>query len=143
MIDINTVEVRLGNQLVGKMVLTPDRLCAFQYDAEYLTDGIAVSPFALPLTPELFVAKRLPFDGNFGVFDDSLPDGWGRLVLDRYLRKSGEDPMKLNALQLLSIIGSNGRGALEYKPETTVIEPSKDIIVEVTTICEKSRLKFI
>jgi len=127
MIDMNMVEVRLGGMRIGKLTLTPDRLCAFQYDSEYLADGISVSPFELPLTPELFVAKRLPFDGNFGVFDDSLPDGWGRLVLDRYLREKGEDPMRINALQLLSAAGSNGRGALEYKPETTAVEYSSDI----------------
>lgn len=51
------------------------------------------------------MAKRDPFGGNFGVFDDSLPDGWGNLLLDRYLQERGIDPYKLNILERLSLIG--------------------------------------
>lgn len=66
------------------------------------------------------MAKRDPFVGNFGVFDDSLPDGWGNLLLDRYLQEKGIDPYKLNILERLSLIGSTGRGALEYRPDKSV-----------------------
>ena len=67
------------------------------------------------------MAKRDPFGGNFGVFDDSLPDGWGNLLLDRYLQGKGIDPYKLNILERLSLIGSTGRGALEYRPDKSVV----------------------
>lgn len=30
-----------------------------------------------------------PFDGLFGVFADSLPDGWGRFLVDRLMLKKG------------------------------------------------------
>lgn len=33
--------------------------------------------------------KTDPFEGLFGVFADSLPDGWGRLLVDRLMRKRG------------------------------------------------------
>ena len=67
------------------------------------------------------MAKRDPFWGNFGVFDDSLPDGWGNLLLDRYLQEKGIDPYKLSILERLSLIGSTGRGALEYRPDKSII----------------------
>ena len=40
---------------------------------------------------DLFIAKQEPFWGNFGVFEDSLPDGYGRYLLNRMLKKQGID----------------------------------------------------
>ena len=114
---IEVIEVFLSGVKVGRMALTPDLLCAFEYDTEYLTSGKSISPFNLPLKSELFVAKHAPFNGNFGVFADSLPDGWGNLIFDRYLKSKGIDPNKLTILQRLALVGSTGRGALEYSPD--------------------------
>lgn len=69
----------------------------------------------------MFIAKPRPFEGGFGVFDDCLPDGWGLLVLDRYLQKKGINPRTLTLLDRLAIIGSTGRGALEFRPDRSVI----------------------
>lgn len=65
--------------------------------------------------------KIFSVGGNFGVFDDSLPDGWGNLLLDRYLQEKGINPYKLNVLERLSLIGSTGRGALEYRPDKSIV----------------------
>ena len=115
--NIDVVEVLMNQEIVGRIAMTPDHLCAFEYDAEFLKTGHSISPFHLPLRNELFIAKRTPFKGGFGVFDDSLPDGWGSLLLDRYLRIKGIDPYKISLLQRLALIGSTGRGALEYRPD--------------------------
>lgn len=120
MSGISMVEVFWDSKPVGRLALTPQGLCAFEYDAEFLRNGTSISPFFLPLESKLFVAERDPFDGGFGVFSDSLPDGWGSLLLDRYLREQGRDPDKLTILDRLSLIGSKGRGALEYKPDESV-----------------------
>lgn len=66
------------------------------------------------------MAKHRPFNGNFGVFADSLPDGWGSLLLDRYLKTKGVDVNRLTNLERLSLIGTIGRGALEYLPDNRV-----------------------
>jgi serine/threonine-protein kinase HipA len=42
--------------------------------------------------------------------------GWGRLLLDRWLRGQGIDPLGLTTLQRLAIAGTDARGALEYEP---------------------------
>jgi serine/threonine-protein kinase HipA len=115
--EIKVIEVFYNGLKVGRIALTPDALCAFEYEPAYLISGKSISPFNLPLRQELFVAKRSPFNGNFGVFADSLPDGWGNLILDRYLKYKGIEPNKLTTLQRLALVGITGRGALEYYPD--------------------------
>lgn len=115
--NINVVEVFMNGVKVGRIALTPEALCAFEYDSAYLESGTSISPFNLPLKSQLFIAKHTPFNGGFGVFDDSLPDGWGNLILDRYLKNRGIELAKLNFLQRLALVGSTGRGALEYLPD--------------------------
>ncbi|GHU80688.1 toxin HipA [Bacteroidia bacterium] len=119
---INVVEVFLSANRIGRIALTEQSICAFEYDTEFLKTGFSLSPYYLPLRPGLFMAQRSPFRGNFGVFDDSLPDGWGNLILDRYLRQQGIVPEKLSILQRLALVGTAGRGALEYHPDKSVAE---------------------
>lgn len=95
-----------------------DRKCVFQYDRAWLSDGFSLSPLELPLKPELFIADKESFSGNFGIFDDSIPDGYGRYLLSRLLRKQGVDASILTPVQLLSIVGDSGMGALAYFPES-------------------------
>lgn len=118
--DISLIEVFINNERIGRLALTPERLCAFEYDLEWIKNGYAISPFYLPLKNGLQIAKRDPFNGGFGVFDDSLPDGWGNLILDRYLTEQNINPYKLTLLQRLALIGSTGRGALEYRPDESL-----------------------
>lgn len=112
-----SITVVMQGETVGRLALTPDNLCAFQYDADYLNKGQSISPFYLPLRSGVFIAKRDPFSGNFGVFNDSLPDGWGNLLLDRYLKSQGINSSSLSVLDRLSLCGTSGMGALEYFPE--------------------------
>ncbi|MDL2281499.1 type II toxin-antitoxin system HipA family toxin [Parabacteroides sp. OttesenSCG-928-G06] len=125
--EVKVVEVYMNGVKVGRIALTPDALCAFEYDPIYLATGESISPFNLPLRQGVFIAKRTPFEGGFGVFDDSLPDGWGNLILDRYLKSKGIDPTKLTLLQRLTLVGSTGRGALEYRPDYSK-SPANEII---------------
>ena len=66
------------------------------------------------------IADYHPFDGNFGVFADSLPDGWGLLVMHRYLQTKGINMLNMSPLEQLCLVGSNGRGALEYRPDESL-----------------------
>lgn len=119
--SIKQIEVIYHNRLVGRLALTQDRLCAFEYSAEWLQSGFSISPFELPLRSGVFVAKPRPFDGGFGVFDDCLPDGWGLLILDRYLQRQGINPKALTLLDKLALVGATGRGALEFRPDKSVV----------------------
>lgn len=121
MTNITQIEVRYDNRLVGRLALTKDALCAFEYSSDWLQSGFSISPFELPLRNGVFMAKPRPFEGGFGVFDDCLPDGWGLLVLDRYLKQKGINPNALTLLDRLALVGTTGRGALEFHPDKSVI----------------------
>lgn len=92
----------------------------FEYSPEFLATTIEISPFMLPLKSGIFEDRKQTFDGLFGVFNDSLPDGWGCLLLDRQLQKKGLSFNSVTPLHRLAMVGLNGMGALEYEPEETV-----------------------
>lgn len=119
--SIKQIEVIYDNQVVGRLALTKEGLCAFEYSAEWLNSGFSVSPFELPFRSGVFVAKPRPFEGGFGVFDDCLPDGWGLLILDRYLQQNRINPRTLSLLDRFALVGSTGRGALEFRPDRSVV----------------------
>ena len=122
MAEMNSIDklfVKYHEKTVGTLTLTPDgHRCVFRYDNDWMATGFSISPLDLPLKPELFIAPNHPFWGNFGIFEDSLPDGYGRYLLNRMLRRQGVDDTQLTPLQRLSIVGSSGMGALCYEPET-------------------------
>jgi serine/threonine-protein kinase HipA len=59
----------------------------------------------------------------------ALPDGWGLLILDRYLRLHRINPHALTILDRLSLVGSSGRGALEFRPDNSTTEQDDSISV--------------
>ena len=111
------LKVFYNDKLVGTLAKTPDRLVAFEYDSEWLATGFSISPFSLPLLKKVFLPKFEPFEGLFGVFNDSLPDGWGRLLVDRLLLKNKINPSEIDNLNRLAVVQESGMGALTYKPE--------------------------
>ena len=111
------LKVMFRGRPVGTLSLTPDnRLNVFEYDKSWLADGFSISPLELPLKPDIFVAKPQPFYGNFGVFEDSLPDGYGRYLLHKALLRNGINDSDLSSLDRLALVGDNGMGALTYSP---------------------------
>ena len=74
---VTQLAVSLRGRRVGTLAQTADGLSAFEYDPSWLAEGFSISPISLPLRPGVFVPEADPFDGLFGVFQDSLPDGWG------------------------------------------------------------------
>ena len=128
MTGIDTLSVKYHDCLVGTLSLTPDsRLGAFEYDGAWLANGFSISPLELPLKPGLFIAKPTPFAGNFGIFEDSLPDGYGRYLLHKLLQKEGIDDFRLTSLDRLSIVGTGGMGALTYHPVTDIQKPNESL----------------
>ncbi len=120
---------------VGELVLS-DRKIYFKYHSSFLSRGINISPIKLPFSGEIASAGMEPFDGLFGVFNDSLPDGWGKLLLDRTLSSNGINIAHISPLDRLAFVGSNGMGALVYMPE---IETDKNhsFVLELDNIaCE-------
>lgn len=135
---IKKLNVFYHDRNVGIMALYQERFAAFEYSDEWLADGFSISPFSLPLEKRVFMPKIDPFDGIFGVFADSLPDGWGRLLVDRLMRKNGINPMELGNLDRLAIVGGTGMGALCYRPVVTLEDSdSKMSLDELAVECKK------
>ena len=134
----NALQVYYDEKFVGTLAITADHKAAFQYSEEWLENGFSISPFSLPLKKQVFVPTKDYFDGLFGVFADSLPDNWGRLLLNRLLQEHKQNPDELTVLDRLAIVGKSGMGALTYYPERSFSEQHKHVnLDELAEECEK------
>ena len=135
---INKLKVFYNDREVGTMALYQNRLAAFEYASEWIADGFSISPFSLPLEKKVFLPKIEPFEGMYGVFADSLPDGWSRLLVDRLMQKKGMDFRTIGNLDRLAIVGESGMGALSYRPVISLDEESSILSLdEIASECEK------
>ena len=129
------VEVFLEDRHVGTLGETGGRQIAFAYTEEWIRDGFAVSPFSLPTEKRVFIPGKDTFHGLFGVFADSLPDAWGRLLTDRMLLGRGRQPGDVSELERLLIVGDSGMGALTYRPAWETWETAQ--LKDLDVLCEK------
>ncbi len=116
--NVIQVDYSKGSEKIhmGRLALKNRRIF-FEYAPEFLKMGLELSPFKLPLKTGVIACEDRLFGGLFGVFNDSLPDGWGRLLLDRKLMRLGINPGDITPLDRLRYVGGGGMGALSYKPE--------------------------
>jgi len=112
---------------VGRLAINQGRVY-FEYDATFLAQSLNLSPLHLPLEPSLKTFDPHLFDGLPGVFGDSLPDGWGRLLLDRTLRQRGIMPQELSGLDRLAHVGRHGMGALVYEPDHSETDAAPSVL---------------
>lgn len=114
--NVKKVTVKYNGRIVGYLAEIEPAVIGFQYDDEWINSGFSISPFSLPLSNEVYISRKELFAGLYGVFWDSLPDGWGELLMNRLLSKKGINPNKLSVLTKLSLISKNGLGGLTYEP---------------------------
>lgn len=114
---VKRVDVFGRGAKVGTLALTDEGKVAFQYDEQWVEQGFSINPFKLPLSNRVFLSSSPYFRGLFGVFGDSLPDSYGELLLERFLKRKGVNPNALSCLDRLSYVGSSGMGLLEYVPD--------------------------
>ena len=115
---VSALHVMLQGSYVGELVDAPGRGIYFSYDPSWLANGFNLAPLYMDFssTPQL-AADELLFGGLPGAFSDSLPDGWGLLLMDRFFRmKLGIERRAIRPLDRLAYMGNRGMGALEYRP---------------------------
>ncbi len=127
-----------GNIPLGRLALQ-DRSIYFEYYETFIDLDIQISPFKLALKSGAQICKDAIFDGLFGVFNDSLPDGWGRLLLDRQVEKYGINRKQLTPLDRLAHVGKTGMGALSYEPVLLSYELSQNDI-QLDKIAKESQI---
>ncbi len=137
--NYKTLEVFIGTRKAGTLAAARNHLAAFEYDRDWLAEGYSLNPLSLPLEKGVFLPKKYdPFEGLFGVFSDSLPDGWGRLLLDRLMLKNKINPAEVDSINRLAIVGSTGMGALIYQPEHYLeTEETRMTLDEIAAECER------
>lgn len=114
-------------RLVGTLAESERRLY-FEYAADFLDDPLWLSPFKLPPEPGLHEHRDLAFGPLFGLFDDSLPDGWGLLLMDRHFRREAVALDAVSPLDRLAYLGRRTMGALTYYPPAEIGELDRSIL---------------
>ena len=88
---------------------------AFEYAQSFFAEKLNPAPFRLPVKEGVNIFDWSGGMETFGMFEDSLPDGWGRRLVDVMFRKrNGRLPA---VSERLACVGSSGMGALVYEPE--------------------------
>lgn len=128
---ISRLRVHIADTTVGELGTDTRGRIYFQYDPAWLKMGFDLSPGTLPFQAEPQLSPEpQEFGGLHGVFYDSLPDGWGLLLMDRAFRQQpGWQAHEITPLDRLAYIGSRAMGALEYEPEipTAAVTETVDI----------------
>ena len=106
---------------VGRLAAREGKIY-FEYDSGFIKRGLEISPLRLPLQTGVKTFDPFLFEGLPGVFNDSLPDGWGRLLFDRAIRLQGLFPEQVSPLDRLAHVGKSGMGALTYEPDHSAEE---------------------
>ena len=133
---MNILRVMHDGEYVGKLAINDRQDIRFQYDGKWLENGFPLAPLGLPFTSEVQASPHPDmFDRLHGPFYDSLPDGWGLLLMDRAFKsQKGLDPHQITTLMRLAYIGRRGMGALEYEPE--ILADHADPSINLAQIAE-------
>ena len=136
MVDI--VDVKLWGKNVG--VLSWDKargVAVFQYTNEFITKGLEISPFAMPLnkTPYSFNEnKGNCFKGLPGLIADSLPDNYGTKIIEEWFISQAQPLTTITPLDQLCYIGERSMGALEFSPSTQITLLNKSTTIDIAQI---------
>ncbi len=125
------VGINFGNNVhpVGRLAIR-DRQIYFEYDQTFIENGLEISPLRLPLKSGVQSFDYDLFEGLPGVFNDSLPDGWGRLLFDLFARSQGILPADITPLDRLAHVGSHALGALVFEPDHSADDTQGDISLD-------------
>jgi serine/threonine-protein kinase HipA len=100
----------------------------FEYSDEARARDLPVSPLRAPLSAPGPFSSRISRAALPGLVADSLPDGWGMLLMDRAFRAAGKDVSQVSLLDRLAVVGSAGMGALAFEPEERLDASNLDTV---------------
>ena len=99
----------------------------FEYSKRALDEALELSPVRLKLSTATYGGFPAHLWGLPGLMADALPDGWGRLLMDRLARKQGLNPALLSPLDRLAFVGSRAIGALAFVPANALQLDDHDV----------------
>jgi serine/threonine-protein kinase HipA len=90
----------------------------FEYDTRFVGRGLEPSPLMMPVREGRIYSfgdlDKETFKGLPGMLADSLPDTYGRALLDKWLALTGRTSS--NPIETLCFLGKRCMGALEFEP---------------------------
>ncbi|MGE4456851.1 MAG: type II toxin-antitoxin system HipA family toxin [Arcobacteraceae bacterium] len=135
------VEAFIFGRKIGTILLK-DGVVYFEYDKEFQTSGLEISPLKLPLSLNGVYTNNDDryFEGLAGVFHDTLPDKFGTKVIERYFESKNIPPHELTIIQKLMFVGDKSIGAITYKPVAHKIEEKKiNELIELQNFYENAK----
>ena len=107
------------------------REIAFEFAPSFIGTPLPIAPFRLPARAGIQFYDRSHGGELFGLFEDSLPDGWGRRLLDvAFQKQCARFP---TPLERLACVGLRGMGALVYRP-VMEIDASPEATFDLATL---------
>lgn len=125
---MEVAEVKIWGKLVGAVAWDKSiGLATFEYDTKFKQLGLDLAPLKMPISekqnqfffPELRMDKNSEYDtfkGLPGLLADSLPDKYGKQLINLWLTQQGRPQDDMNPIETLCFIGTRGMGALEFEP---------------------------
>lgn len=125
---MEVAEVKIWGKLVGAVAWDKSiGLATFEYDTKFKQLGWDLAPLKMPISEkqnqffffELRMDKNSEYDtfkGLPGLLADSLPDKYGKQLINLWLTQQGRPQDDMNPIETLCFIGTRGMGALEFEP---------------------------
>ncbi len=138
---VKLVKVNLWGKYVGAAMWNAQKNVAeFQYDPAFISLGLNVSPIQMELNDNVYSFGTLnqdTFYGLPGLLADSLPDAYGKVLLDRWLAENGRT--EVNPIERLCYQGNRGMGALEFEPVQDMYNLENSQVLEVASLVDIAR----
>ena len=110
------IEVSIFGNKVGILEQRKEGIF-FDFYESFRANPLPISPYKLD--PEVKMKYNyfdsMYTDGMPGIFNDSMPDGYGAMLMLKHFRQKQPSGM-ITPLQKLAFVGTDGIGALEYTP---------------------------
>lgn len=149
--SISDAKVMLWGSQVGAVTWVEEQsLGYFQFDPEFVSSGIELSPLKMPLAKIPYSFSALPreaFKGLPGLLADVLPDKYGNRLIDAWLAEDERAPESFTPVERLCYVGTRGMGALEFNPvvkrdagQTSEVDFSRLVALANRVLDERSDL---
>ncbi len=118
--SVPDAKVMLWGSQIGAVSWVEDQsLGYFQFNPDFISSRIELSPLKMPLANTPYSFPALPteaFKGLPGMLADVLPDKYGNRLIDAWLAEDERAPESFTPVERLCYVGTRGMGALEFYP---------------------------
>lgn len=133
---MNQLKVKLWGNEIGRLVWdSKSRQTYFSFNPTLKNEIPDIAPLISPahrrniLLP-IYGDSRPQYQGLPTFIADSLPDSWGNLLFEKWIKENKLPRSKVTPLYKLMFIGSRGMGALEYEPCASELSHTRSVNIK-------------